>query len=74
MILYSSAQESGPEERTTDLEKAHSNAVFEIDTEKTSKKVLKKVLTNEKRCAKINKLSLRQRRTLKIEQHDSLQI
>ena len=57
MILYSSAQESGSPRRPTDLQKAHSKAVFEIDAEKNFKKVFKKVLTNEKRCAKINKLS-----------------
>jgi hypothetical protein len=38
VILYSSAQESGPKERTTDLQKAHSKAVFEIDAEKNLKK------------------------------------
>ena len=46
---------------------------FEADTKKLQKS-LKKVLTKRTRCAKINKLSPRQRRTLKIEQHDSLQI
>ena len=56
VILYSSAQESGSPRRPTDLQKAHSKAVFEIDAEKL-KKVLKKVLTKETECAKINKLS-----------------
>jgi len=46
---------------------------FEADTKKLQKS-LKKVLTKRTRCAKISKLSPRQQRTLKIEQHDSLQI